>query len=311
MILGIDTSNYTTSAALLDTSGKLIAQKRERLEVEQGERGLRQSEAVFQHVKKLPQVIAKVAEGKKEELTKLVVSTSPTSQQDSYMPVFRVGEGQARSLASILGLSLLEVSHQEGHLMAGVWSSGLDVEEFLAVHLSGGTSELLKVSKKQGLGFEVEVLGTSQDLHAGQFIDRVGVELGLPFPAGPSLEELAVEGELGEVVIPSAVDGYQISFSGPTSAAMRAIEAGEKKANIALAVQQAIANTVEKVLRKAIGEEELTEILIVGGVAANQYLRERLRKRLEHPGVGAELYFAEPKWSSDNAVGTAALALGQ
>ncbi|WP_408954649.1 O-sialoglycoprotein endopeptidase [Natroniella sp. ANB-PHB2] len=309
MILGIDTSNYTTSAALLASSGELVTQKRERLEVERGERGLRQSEAVFQHVNKLPQVIAEVVEGKKGELTKVVVSTRPTSQADSYMPVFRVGEGQAKSLASILDLPLFEVSHQESHLMAGVWSAGLDVEKFLAIHLSGGTSELLKVSNKQGLGFVVEVLGTSQDLHAGQFIDRVGVELGFSFPAGPSLERLAWEGELGEVVIPSAVDGYQMSFSGPTSAAMRAIEAGEKKADIALAVQQAIANTVEKVLRKAIGKEDVTDILIVGGVAANQYIRARLKKRLEHPGVGAKLYFADPKWSSDNAVGTAALAL--
>nr|WP_282580190.1 O-sialoglycoprotein endopeptidase [Natroniella sulfidigena] len=287
----------------------MIAQKRERLEVKQGERGLRQSEAVFQHVKKLPDVIAEIAEDRKGELTKIVVSTSPTSQPNSYMPVFRVGEGQAKSLASILGLPLVETTHQEGHLMAGVWSTGLETEEFLAIHLSGGTSELLKVSKKQELGFEVEVLGTSQDLHAGQFIDRVGVELGLPFPAGPCLEELATEGELGEIIIPSAVDGYQMSFSGPTSAAMRAIEAGEKKADIALAVQQAIANTVEKVVRKAVVEEKLTEILIVGGVAANQYIRARLRKRLEHPRIGAKLYFADPEWSSDNAVGTAALAL--
>ncbi|GAB6099028.1 O-sialoglycoprotein endopeptidase [Halanaerocella petrolearia] len=310
MILGIDTSNYTTSAALMDSSGRLINQTRKLLEVKEGHRGLRQSEAVFQHVNQLPEVLEEVIDHKEEELTKVVVSTRPRSKEDSYMPVFRVGEGQAKTITKILDIPLVEVSHQEGHLMAGVWSSDLKVDKFLAVHISGGTTDLLKVtSVSKRAGFKIETLGGSQDLHAGQFIDRIGVKLGLSFPAGPALEELATDGELKGVTIPSAVDGYQISFSGPASAAMRLIDQDKNKADIALGVQQAIANSLEKILKKAIKEEGLTDILIVGGVSANQYIRDRLEKRLEHKAVGAKLHFADTKWSSDNAIGTAALGL--
>jgi N6-L-threonylcarbamoyladenine synthase len=308
LILGIDTSNYTTSVALMDLEGKLVKQRRERLKVDLGERGLRQSEALFQHVKQLPNLIAEVAEGRKDVLTKIVVSTKPRPQEDSYMPVFTAGFGHAKALASVLGISLIETSHQEGHLMAGLWSAKINIQKFLAVHLSGGTSEILKVHKNNN-NFDIKELGASQDLHAGQFVDRVGVALGLSFPAGSQLERLATKGELGKVSIPSSVQGYQMSFSGPTSAAMRLIELGKGSADIALAVQQCIANSLEKVLKKAIDEEKCKDILIVGGVAANQYIRERLKKRLEHPAVGAKLYFADPKWSSDNAVGTAAMGV--
>ncbi|AGB40521.1 metal-dependent protease with possible chaperone activity [Halobacteroides halobius DSM 5150] len=308
MILGIDTSNYTTAAAIMDSSGKLITQTRKLLTVKEGQRGLRQAEAVFQHVNQLPEILEEVIGQNK--LTKIVVSTRPRPKKDSYMPVFRVGEGQAKTLAKVLDIPLVEVSHQEGHLMAGIWSSNLDVDEFLAVHISGGTTELLKVTKAQRKpSFEIERLGGSQDLHAGQFIDRVGVKLGLSFPAGPSLEELATEGELEAVTIPSSVDGYQISFSGPSSAAMRLIEQGKDKSDIALAVQQAVANSLEKVLKKAMQEEKLRDILLVGGVAANQYIRARLQKRLEHRAVGANLYFADPRWSSDSAVGVAGMGV--
>ncbi|SNY36579.1 N6-L-threonylcarbamoyladenine synthase [Orenia metallireducens] len=308
MILGIDTSNYTTSVALMTLEGKLVKQKRERLKVDLGERGLRQSEALFQHVEQLPALIAEVAEARKDKLTKIIVSTKPRPQEGSYMPVFKVGFGHAKALASILDIPLIETSHQEGHLMAGLWSAKINLHNFLAVHLSGGTSEILKV-EQSNKHFDIQELGASQDLHAGQFIDRVGVALGLSFPAGPQLESLATKGELGKVSIPSSVQGYQMSFSGPASAAMRLIKTDKASADIALAVQQCIANSLEKVLKKAIVEEKSKDILIVGGVAANQYIRERLKKRLEHPAVGAKLYFADPKWSSDNAVGVAAMGV--
>ena len=308
MILGIDTSNYTTSVALMALEGRLLKQVRKRLKVDLGERGLRQSEALFQHVQQLPALITEVAENRKDDLTKIIVSTKPRPQEGSYMPVFKAGFGHAKVLASVLNVPLIETSHQEGHLMAGLWSAKINLQEFLAVHLSGGTSETLKV-KKDDNTFDIKELGSSSDLHAGQFVDRVGVALGLPFPAGPQLEELATKGKLGKVSISSSVQGYQMSFSGPASAAMRLIKAGEDSADIALAVQQCIANSLEKSLKKAIAEERCTDILIVGGVAANQYIRERLKKRLEHPAVGAKLYFADPKWSSDNAVGVAALGV--
>lgn len=310
LIMGIDTSNYTTSVAVLNQKGDLIAEARRLLPVSKGERGLRQSEAVFKHVEQFPEVIEELKIKKlKEQLSKIVVSTSPRQTEESYMPVFRVGQGQGRSMAQVLGIPLQEVSHQAGHLQAGIWSAKqLEAKEFLALHISGGTTEVMRVVSKNAT-FKIRRLGAAVDLHAGQFIDRVGVELGLDFPAGPQLEELAKGGEKGAVIIPSAVEEYDISFSGPNSAAMRAISAGEKPEDIALAVQSCIAKTLEKVLRLAVDEQGLSKILVVGGVASNLYLRQRLKDKLEHPAVGGELFFAAPEFSSDNAVGVAALGL--
>ncbi len=314
LILGVDTSNYTTSLALVDDQGHLVAQERRLLEVATGERGLQQSAAVFQHLTRLPDLLAKLwLNGNLHELKLIAVSTKPRPQEGSYMPVFQVGEGYAQTISTTLGIPLLRTSHQEGHLQAGLWSAqGPQQAEFLAVHISGGTTELLKVQslsvkEQDGQFFETTLLGGTSDLHAGQFVDRVGVALGLSFPAGPALEQLALQAGAKALAIPSAVQGLTLSFSGPESQAMRLIARGEPGAEIARAVEQCIATTLEKVLRQAIQETGLKNVLIVGGVAANQYLRQRLQQRLEHPAVRAHLYFAAPAYSSDNAVGVALL----
>ncbi len=308
MILGIDTSNYTTSVALVNSKVELISEARELLEVEAGQKGLRQSKAVFQHINKLPKVIKKVADGKKDQIKKVVVSNQPRTDKDSYMPVFRVGESQAKSLASVLDIKLEKFSHQEGHLMAGVWSAGLKKDNFLALHISGGTTELLEVNKVKG-GFETEVIAETEDISAGQFIDRIGVKLGLSFPAGPQLEELAKKAN-DEINLPVAVNNYNLSFSGPCSAAMRLLDKDSiKDSQLALAVQKGISQSLVQLLKKAMRDRDLTDILIVGGVAANQYIREKMSEQLETEKLAGKLYFAEAKYSTDNAVGTALLGL--
>ncbi len=308
MILGIDTSNYTTSAAVVNSKGELISEARELLEVEVGQKGLRQSKAVFQHINKLPEVIKKVATGRKNEIEKIVVSNQPRSDKDSYMPVFRVGESQAKSFATVLDVDLKKFSHQEGHLMAGLWSAGLEQDNFLALHISGGTTELLEVSRAKS-GFETELVAATGDISAGQFIDRIGVKLGLSFPAGPQLEELAKKAS-DELELPVAVNNYKLSFSGPCTAAMRLLDKDATKAShVALAVQKVIAKSLAKLLKKIIQDRGLKTVLIVGGVAANQYIREEMSKELETKKLAAKLYFADAKYSTDNAVGTALLGL--
>lgn len=308
IVLGIDTSCYTTSVAVVDLNNNLIGEYRRLLKVPEGERGLQQSRAVFQHVQNLPLVfeqISSLLQG--HSIAAIAASTRPRPVQGSYMPVFTVSETHGRVLASTLGVPFWATSHQEGHLLAGLWSGGSDwPTSFLAVHLSGGTSELLKVvSHPEEARLTIELLGGTQDLHAGQFIDRVGVALGLPFPAGPHLEQLARQATGEEVQIPSRVDGYRFHFSGSETHAQRLIQQGVAKEAIARAVENCIAKTLEKTLRKAIDDTGLKDVLIVGGVAANQHLRSRLRFRLEHPAVGAKLIFAEPAFSTDNAVGVA------
>lgn len=309
MILGIDTSNYTTSLCLIDETGIILKEQRRLLEVEEGERGLQQSAAVFQHVRNLPALLETI--GSLQGIQAICVSSRPRPEEGSYMPVFLAGEGLARSLAAAFEVPLYRTSHQEGHMAAGEGTGGLIPDhEFLAVHLSGGTSDLLRV-KRQAAGYEIRQMGSSKDLHAGQFVDRVGVALGLPFPAGPHLEQLARTATESDASIrlPSPIKGYDWSFSGPETAAQKLIQAGANPAGIARAAESAIAKGLEKVLRKAIEETNRKSILIVGGVAANLYIRERLKKRLEHPAVGARLYFADPRYSTDNAYGVARIGL--
>ena len=196
VFIGIDTSNYTTSVAILSVNGDLIANKKLLLPVKQGERGLRQSDALFSHTVNLPMTMKSIEPLIKDrEIVAVGVSARPRNQDGSYMPCFLAGVSVAQGISTALGIPLYQFSHQCGHIMAAVHSSGswelLD-DEFAAFHISGGTTELVKV-KKSDNGFIADIIGETADLNAGQVIDRVGVYLGLPFPAGPSVEREALK----------------------------------------------------------------------------------------------------------------------
>ncbi|MHB1125353.1 MAG: Kae1-like domain-containing protein [Bacillota bacterium] len=310
IVLGVDTSCYTTSVGAINDRGQLVADRRKLLQVPPGELGLQQSAMVFQHIQNLPGLIEDTLELiKPGEITALVASIRPRPVRGSFMPVFTVGHGCARMLAKAMDVPLRETTHQEGHIMAGIWSAGMPgKQDFLAVHLSGGTSELLRIHHRSDeAGFEEELLGGTTDLHAGQLVDRVGVRIGLAFPAGKEMEKLAQGTREIGVRIPSSVNGYHFSFSGPETHAHRLLDQGVPPEEVARAVEHCIATTLEKVLRDAIGQTGLKQVLVVGGVSANQYIRQRLRHRLEHRAVGAQLFFADPTYSTDNAVGVALL----
>lgn len=313
MFLGIDTSCYTTSLAVVNESKNLLAEKRMILPVSMGKQGLRQSTALFYHLQNLPQAVQELfSKLNGREIRAVAVSARPLPRENSYLPVFVAGLSLAESLSTVMGIPLVKTSHQEGHLAAGVWGCEQHPgKEFLALHLSGGTTELLLVREKQEqpLKYESRVLGASKDIHAGQLVDRVGVALGLPFPAGCSLEKLAakVENKV-EIRIPSSVQGYEISFSGAETQAKNFLQQGITPQEIARAIENCLAVTVEKVVRKAIEETGVKKVLFVGGVMANTYLRQRLKKRLEHPAVKAKLYFPKPEFNSDNAVGVSLIA---
>lgn len=287
--------------------GRIVAEAKRLLKVKEGKRGLQQSEAVFQHVMNLPE-LSEQMKWNEHEIEAICVSEKPRPVDQSYMPVFKVGEGLAKSLATYLRVPLHLTTHQEGHIAAGEFTAEQRPRQdrFLAVHLSGGTSEIL-LCDRHAAGYAIEKIGGTIDLHAGQLVDRIGVALGLSFPAGPQLEELA-KGTTGEFRIPSAVEGLSFSFSGPEASLLRSIQTGQiSPADIARATEQCIAGTLEKSLRYAVEQGYPKDVLIVGGVAANQYVRERLIKRLEHPAVGAKLYFCDPVYSGDNAYGVAML----
>lgn len=190
--LGIDTSCYTTSCALVDESGALLGEERKLLTVKPGRRGLQQSEMVFQHTRALPQLIEQLPA--QYTLCGIGVSAFPRREENSYMPAFLVGRGLAQSMAHMMQVPLYEFSHQENHILAACREMGHIINEpFYSLHVSGGTTELMYcVPNSKGL-FHTELAAGSIDLHGGQFVDRMGVALGLPFPAGPHLERAARE----------------------------------------------------------------------------------------------------------------------
>ena len=286
-VLGIDTSCYTTSVALA-AQGRILGQKRRLLTVEQGERGLMQSEGVFQHVNRLPMLLEDMmAEAGDVQIEAVCASTRPRPVEGSYMPVFTVGTGYARALATALHVPFLETSHQEGHIRAALVDTGLKTDSpFLALHLSGGTTEVVTVDAGR-----ITLSGGSNDLHAGQFIDRVGVRLGLSFPAGPQLETMARRGH-AEAQLPIWVRGGVCSFSGSESAAQRMIDANALSADdMAAEVFSCVARTVSKMLVNAAHERDVNHVLLAGGVASSTFLRELVEKRVKKLDARVKLYW--------------------
>ena len=308
VVLGMDTSCYTTSAALAAVSGRIVASSRRLLTVEAGERGLMQSQGLFQHVKNLPDMISDVMrKAPQTEIVAVSASTRPRPAQESYMPVFRAGESQARAAAALLCVPFYPVSHQEGHVRAAMVDSGIDpAQPFLALHLSGGTTEILL--REAG---NLTLLGGSLDLHAGQLVDRTGVRMNLPFPAGPSLEKLAMEGaRQGKTqgLIGVSVRGVDCCMAGAENKVARWLDEGEmSREQIAAEVFDFLSRTIERQIEAACERTGCHQALLAGGVASSLLLREMLTVRAKKRRLNCRLCFARPELSGDNAVGVALL----
>lgn len=304
--LGIDASAYTTSLAVVNQDEQVVIDLREPLPVAEGSLGIRQSEAVFAHLKKLGDIMEPEPGLQLKDLTRAVAfSAAPRPVKDSYMPVFKVSEAFGLFLARTMGFNYLSSTHQEGHVMAGLWSAGLKSGRYLVIHLSGGTTEFVSVEEYKPGCLNLELLGGSSDLNAGQFVDRLGKAMGLEFPAGPALEQLAEKCKDEKVELPVAVKNNQVSFSGPASHAERLLAGGCRMEDLARAVERCIADSVITALTGLLLEDnEYEGILAVGGVVANRFIRRYLKDNL----TGWKIYFAESRYASDNAVGLAVQA---
>ena len=301
-VLGLDTSNYTTSAAVFD--GERGRNQGRLLEVRPGELGLRQSDALFQHVKHLPEVVeALLGEEGLGTVQAVGASTRPRAVEGSYMPCFLAGASQGQVLSQVLGVPFYAFSHQQGHLAAAAWSAGrLDLLDrpFLAWHLSGGTTELLRVEPEEdGVAVRAEILGGTSDISAGQLIDRTGVLLGLPFPAGKGVEKLSRQAQKREYY-KVKVNGLTFSLSGMENKVRQMVQRGEEPAEIAWFAQETVCRVVQACTKAAMEQYPGLPVLCSGGVASNGRLKELLRQN-----CGA--LFAQPQFSTDNAMGTAVL----
>lgn len=298
--LGIDTSNYTTSAAVYE--GEVVENRRMLLPVKPGEKGLRQSDAVFHHVRQLPQVLGPILE-RYGPMDAVGVSVSPRSAEGSYMPCFLVGKGFAECLGKAWGVPVEPFSHQQGHLAAALYSAGqlrlLDVP-FLAFHVSGGTTEALLVRPDREGMPDAALAAQSLDLKAGQAVDRVGVMLGLGFPCGPELEKLALQWE-GRVSVRPAMKGADCSLSGIENRCAAMLRDGHEPAEIARVCIESVGAALDKMCEALLAAHGPLPVLFAGGVCSNSILREKLGGKF-----GA--WFAAPEFSSDNGAGAALLA---
>ena len=305
LILGIDTSNYTTSAALYDTGTDTVLQRKMLLPVKPGEKGVRQSDAVFHHTVQLPQVIDALMQvsGGRKGVDAIGVSTRPRAVEGSYMPCFTVGAGTARILADVTGAPLAECSHQEGHIAAALYSAGrMDLLHgyFIAFHVSGGTTEALLV-RGNGTGFDCERVAGSLDLKAGQAIDRTAVMLGLPFPGGSHLEALARECR-EDIRFRPVMRGSDCSLSGIENQCRKLFDDGAPKAYIAKFCLTAVMNSILGMTDALVGQFGALPLLYAGGVMSNGIMRETITAQYPHA------CFAAPEFSCDNAAGAAILA---
>jgi N6-L-threonylcarbamoyladenine synthase len=317
LVLGIDTSNYTTSVALTTLDGRIEADVRRLLKVKQGERGLRQSDALYQHMENLPEMLLKLlGEIDKGRIGAIAASERPRPVEGSYMPVFKAGVNYGKVMAASLGVPFFGLSHQEGHLAAVLRGSSLSSEdEFLAYHLSGGTCELLHV--KSG---SIRILGGTKDLSFGQVIDRIGVLAGMEFPAGAEMDRIAlemrdkdsnIEDKHAESKEPPVkvqqhlkkipVDGLAINLSGIETQCRREIEQGTASDQLIFELFSKISSCLCLMTDRAVAETGCIRILFTGGVSASMFIREEIQRCLHANGL--ELVFGDPALSSDNAVG--------
>ena len=308
--LGVDTSNYTTSLALCDGDGHMLANLKRPLPVKEGERGLRQSDAVFAHVKNLPSLMDELrsylhpTDHAAPAVRGIGYSATPRRTDGSYMPCFLAGEVVASSLSAATGAPTRAFSHQEGHVMAALYSAGvadeLTARDFVAFHVSGGTTDVLYV-RPDGGRFAIELLGTSLDLHAGQAVDRVGVAMGLRFPCGRELEALAKE-YCGDAPKPRVcVKGLDCHLSGLENLALGLYEKTGDKSLVAAYTLDFIGQTLRKISTEVRRRYPGIPMVYAGGVMSNRRIQTMLGDCLDRA------YFSEPAYSADNAAGIALL----
>jgi N6-L-threonylcarbamoyladenine synthase len=302
LYLGIDTSNYTTSVAVFDDETGEIIQQKKLLPVREGQLGLRQSDAVFHHTAQLHTLFGELLEGvNPREIAAIGVSTRPRPVDGSYMPCFTVGENTAKILSAVLRVPLFVFSHQEGHIAAALYSAKRDDlfdKEFLAFHVSGGTTEAV-IAKGDGFGFSVQMAAKTLDLNAGQAVDRVGLMLGLRFPCGMELERLA-EQNTEPVKVRPTLKGCDCCLSGVENRCKKLLESGKSREYVAAFCIESIRVTLSAMTDAIFEKYGSMPVVYAGGVMSNKIIKNSFEEKYN-------AVFAEPVFSSDNAAGIAYL----
>ncbi len=296
--LGIDTSNYATSISVVDNENhKILLFEKIFLPVKTGELGLRQQDAVFNHIKTLTNIFQKNNNFDFSKISAIGVTTKPKNEENSYMPCFLVGKMLAYSISSIKNIPIIELSHQECHIESCLFSLNnkkFDNEKFIMLHISGGTTDIILIED----GKIIKTIGSSNDLYAGQAIDRLGVKLGFSFPAGKYVSDLASEYKK-DIKTKVSVNGYNCNLSGLENQCDKMLKEDKDKSYIAKYNLSFIANSLIQILKNVRKDYGDLPIVSAGGVMSSKVIREIMQKEL------LDIYFCEEYLSGDNAVGAA------
>ncbi|QSX06816.1 hypothetical protein JYG23_05035 [Sedimentibacter sp. zth1] len=312
-VLGIDTSAYTTSIALVDYNGNVICNLKKNLEVLDGQKGLRQETAVFMHLNNLPNLINKINIDF-NEIGIISVSAFPRTTKDSYMPVFVVGKNFAKTIAKSVDAEYIQYSHQENHISAAILdtykSYNYSNKDIIAIHISGGTSEFL-ISRKSNRGFTTEIVGGSKDITFGQLIDRIGVYLNFKFPSGQSMQNFLLDNNTdvdGIKIIKPKISGEKyINLSGVENYYKKFIDENKySKEIIIYSLFNYIGECIVSILRNILNDINVDRIIISGGVSANMYIRKLLIDEFKN---SYDIIFPKSELSADNSLGNAMLPL--
>lgn len=301
--LGFDTSNYTTSAALYFPDENKIIHRKKLLPVKEGDKGLRQSDAVFHHTVQLHEITKELFENGIVAIDGIGASAFPRMAEDSYMPCFLVGLNTAKVLSNVLNKDVKITSHQNGHIVAALYSAEsmhLLKERFIAFHVSGGTTEALLVEPNENEVIKCTLVASSLDLKAGQAIDRAGVMMGMKFPCGAEMDNLAQKSkrDFGRIKVFSK--DADVSLSGLENKCKKMLSDGESKEDISMFCFQYIGAALDIMTEKLIEKYGKLPLLYSGGVMSNSIIKDKLKKK--YNGI-----FATPEFSADNAAGVAIL----
>ncbi len=213
-----------------------------------------------------------------------------------------VGASVAKSLALAWGIPSLGIHHMEGHLLASLMTQDPPDYPFVALLVSGGHTQLMACFEPH----QYELLGESQDDAAGEAFDKVAKMLGLPYPGGPSIAELARSGDVKRFKFPRPMTnkpGLNFSFSGLKTFTLNTLDGlspvtDQDRADVAAAFQDAVVDTIRIKCRRALEETGLRSLVIAGGVSANIHLRQTLA--LESASKGFNVFYPEQKLCTDN-----------
>ena len=335
-VLGIDTSNYKTSVCILNCN-EIVCDRRVFLDVKDGEKGLRQSDAFFQHVRNLPGLIEDAFAEFEGSLSAIAFASRPRPLEGSYMPVFTAGESFARSLGAALDIPVFSFSHQEGHIQAiKSYTEMNEMDDFIACHFSGGTCEVLKIHARdieylprvedgynvingEGFFYDIDIIGGSRDISYGQVLDRAGVEMGFSFPAGKQMDRIAgAAGRTSSMLTPIKVEDAMVNLSGidtQIKAKLKGLSttgaaySGDKQLRDELIreIFSRISESIIKMLLQASQKSGLKDVIMSGGVTSSEFIRRTVSDPLAEEDIVVYFDDDENDLATDNAVGIALL----